>query len=72
MASQREYLGKMHSDQLRELLRANDSGQLDLPVDTVLLICQILQEREPSKMTVREAFRYFVGYYLNDVDSALI
>lgn len=64
MASVREYLERMRSEQLIFLLTCDFDGDSCLPVDLILLICQILQERDPSKLEVRDAFRRFVNYYL--------
>ena len=48
MASVREYLEKKSDDDLRGMLHSYCMGLSDIPVDTVLLICDILAKHDPE------------------------
>lgn len=47
MASVQEYLERRNDEELRGMLRSYCMGLNDIPVDTILRICQILAGRDP-------------------------
>ena len=66
MATVREYCNKLSTSQLEALLREDCAGRGNLSMEAILIICDILVERNPSKTPVREKFLEFCKYYLND------
>ena len=65
MASVQEDYGKLSTEQLELLLRADFEGKENLNTEAVLQICSILAERKPPKTDVRESFRRFVANYMD-------
>ena len=64
MSSLREYFEKMETEELQGILRSDYLGVVELPLDTILMICQILADRNPNKPDVKAAWRRFLKYYL--------
>lgn len=64
MADLRQHFESMSSEQLTHLLREDCAGRQELPLETLILICNILAERDPHKTDVKGAYRRFIQYYL--------
>lgn len=62
MASVREYLEKMPTNQLEALLSQEAFGRDSLPLSVIYLICDILARREPVR-NATERFVEFAGRY---------
>ena len=63
MASIREYLEKLDSEQLENILAREMYGWDHYPLSSVYLICTILSEREPQRGTARDIFLEFAREY---------
>ena len=50
MATIREYLDKMSTGQLLQLIRMNALGQFTLDPATLLLICEMIANRENTRL----------------------
>lgn len=64
MASMREYCELMSTSQLQSLLREEYEGRGTLPVDTILIICDILARRDPQLPSVKDSLRSLCHAYL--------
>lgn len=64
MHSIRSYLARQSTERLEALLRAECLQEQELELDTILLICSILAERDPRRPDAREVFLRFFG---NDI-----
>lgn len=71
MASLREYLEKKETEELRGILLADCRGRFEIPLDTVLLICDIIRERNPKKRDPWQAYSEFLEHYLTDTENTL-
>ena len=71
MASIREYLEKKETEELRGILRADCRGRFEIPLDAVLLICDITRERNPRKPDPWQAYSEFLEQYLTDTENTL-
>ena len=71
MASIREYLENKEAEELQGILRADCRGRFEIPLDTVLLICDIIRERNPWKPDPWQAYGEFLENYLTDTENAL-
>lgn len=64
MASLYEYLGTFSTSQLQGLLRDECEGRGTLPMDTILLICEILAQRDPELPSIKETLLNLCRSYL--------
>ena len=65
MHSLRSYLERRTTEELQGVLHADTFARRDhLPVETVLMICEILVKRESPKADARAAYRLFLEHYL--------
>ena len=71
MASLREYLMKKDTEELRGILFADCRGRFEIPLDTVLLICDIIRDRKPWKPDPWDAYSEFLEIYLTDTENTL-
>lgn len=67
MASEREYLEKMETEQLEYFLEREVCGRETYNLRTLCLICAILAERTPEN-TPREVFLRFCEAYADKKD----
>ena len=66
MASLKEYCEKLSTSQLQAILREDCEGRGNLSVDTILLICEILAERVPTKPPVLDKIYELCRPYLDE------
>ena len=69
MASLKEYCEKLSTSQISPtfaLLREDCEGRGNLTVDTILLICDILAERIPTKPPVLDKIHELCRCYLDE------
>lgn len=66
MASLREYCEMLSTEQLKALLREECNGRGSLPMDTILMICDILSQRDTDLPGVRETLLNLCRSYLNE------
>lgn len=71
MATIREYLAKKSTEELQAILRADCRGRFEIPLDTVLLICDIIRDRNPRKKDPWQAYGDFLEHYLTDTENTL-
>ena len=71
MASVRQYLEKKSTEELQAILRADCRGRFEIPLDTVLLICDIIRDRNPRKKDPWQAYGDFLEHYLTDTENTL-
>lgn len=71
MATIREYLAKKSTEELQAILRADCLGRFEIPLDTVLLICDIIRDRNPRKKDPWQAYGDFLEHYLTDTENPL-
>ena len=71
MASIREYLEKKPTEELQGILRSDCRGRFEIPLDTVLLICDIIRSRNPWKQDPWQAYGEFLEHYLEDTENTL-
>lgn len=64
MATLREYCEKMSATQLRALLLEECEGRGSLPLESILMICDILARRDPEKPSVEQVLRDLCRVYL--------
>ncbi len=64
MASVREYLQKLATTQLQALLREECEGRGNLPIESILNICEVLTEREPGYPAVKDVILQLGRVYL--------
>ena len=64
MASLREYCEMLSTTQLQALLREECEGRGNLPADTVLMICDILANRDETLPSVSETLRCLCRMYI--------
>lgn len=65
MSSIQQYFEKKSTEELQGILQGHCIGTIDLPIDTILLICRIIAERDPLKPNVKEEFNRFCEHYLS-------
>ena len=65
-ASIREYLAKLDSGQLENILAREIYGWDSYPLSSIYLICAILSEREPQRGTARDVFLDFTHRYADN------
>ena len=63
MASIREYLEKMPTEQLKALLFQESFGGAQMPLASIYLTCEILACREPHRGTAKDIFLDFASRY---------
>lgn len=66
--SLRSYLERQSTEKLKKALVDYQDDKLDVPVETVLMILEILTKREPSHADVNAAYERFKKNYLNEID----
>ena len=66
MASLKEYCEKLSTRQLQALLREECEGRGNMTVDVILLICEILAERIPTKPPVIDKIHELCRCYLDE------
>ena len=66
MASVKEYCKKLSTSQLQALLREECAGRGDLPIEVILMICEILAERNPAKPPVMDKIYELCRSYLDE------
>ncbi|MEE1328980.1 MAG: hypothetical protein UHS47_10605 [Oscillospiraceae bacterium] len=66
MASLKEYCEKLSTSQLQALLREECEGRGNMTVDVILLICEILSERIPTKPPVIDKIHELCRCYLDE------
>ena len=71
MATIREYLAKKSTEELQAILRADCRGRFEIPLDTVLLICDIIRDRNPWKQDPWQAYGAFLEHYLTATEDTL-
>lgn len=64
MASFREYAERFSTTQLQALLREECDGRGAMATESILDICDILSQRDPSLPTVRELIQNLCRCYL--------
>ncbi len=64
MASFREYAEKFSTAQLQALLREEIAGRGAMATESILDICEILSQRDPSLPTVRELLLHLCRGYI--------
>lgn len=62
------YLRRQQTEALQAILRADLDGREDLTLDTILLICKILAEREPPRKSAEDMLREFYLYYAPEIE----
>ena len=68
MASVREYLEKMKTEELEGILVMESYGKNRCPLSSIYLICRILARREPQRGTARDIFLEFAGRYADAME----
>ena len=63
MASEREYLEKMSTNQLDALLFQELIGREQMRLASILITCEILARREPHRGTEKDIFLEFAAEY---------
>ena len=66
MASLKEYCEKLSTSHLQALLREECEGRGNMTVDVILLICEILSERIPTKPPVIDKIHELCRCYLDE------
>lgn len=66
MASEREYLEKMSTEQLEALLVQESYGRALIPLSTIYLLCRILSRRTPIRGTAKDIFLEFARQYADN------
>lgn len=64
MASAQEYCEKLSTSQLQALLREEAEGRGALPQEIILVICDILSQRDPSLPDLNQLLRQICRAYL--------
>lgn len=65
MTSLQDYFSTLSTEELSYLLYREASGHLDISLDTVILICDILAQRHPPKMSAKASWQSFMKNYLS-------
>lgn len=63
MASEREYLEKMPTEQLDALLSQEVFGASQMSLRSIYLVCEILARREPVRGSTRDLFLELTGRF---------
>ena len=66
MASVQEYCEMLSTSQLHSLLREECEGRGAMPAEMILLICDILSQRDPTKPDAREMLLRLCACYLEE------
>lgn len=64
MSSMQDYLKIMSTHQLKAILREECEGRGELPVEAVLMICDLLAERDPALPPVSQILRQLCRCYV--------
>ncbi len=64
MSTLRECFEILSDEQLREIIRQDLDNEVDYPVDTILLICEILAHRNPVAKDAKVAYQQFIEQYI--------
>lgn len=62
--SAQAYCERLSTSQLQALLREECAGRGDLPEDLILVICDILAQRDPSLPTAKQILLEIAARYL--------
>lgn len=66
MASLREYCEELSTSQLRALVREECEGRGELPIETIMTICEILAARNPNLPSVKQSILNMCRIYLEE------
>ena len=59
MASLQDYFSTLSTEELSYLLYREASGHLDISPETIIVICDILAQRQPPIMSAKESWQNF-------------
>jgi len=61
--TEQEYYEKLSDEELREILRQDLRDDSCYPLETIMIICEILTKRHPPEISAEESFRRFLQKY---------
>ena len=68
MASVQEYCEMLSTSQLEALLLEEYNNRGALPMDVILLICQILSQRNPALPSIEDSLRELFKKYITNAE----
>ena len=68
MASVQEYCEMLSTSQLEALLLEEYNNRGALPMDVILLICQILSQRNPALPAIEDSLRELCKKYITNAE----
>ena len=68
MASVEEYCEMLSTSQLEALLLEEYNNRGALPMDVILLICQILSQRNPALPAIEDSLRELCKNYITNAE----